>query len=137
MVSKTTELIKKFSLITLLIGCLGSLYFVIYNGRNNKSIVLVLLFIMWVLSPFIGFMLLIRNLNYESGIIYKATNIFIIFISLASLLLYSGLLLAPGAKLTGFFLIVPLISWFMIVILYWLLKNQNKKFVQNKTLHKT
>jgi len=42
-----------------LAGAVGSLGFTLYTGRNNKSVLLIVLFFIWVPSPFIG--LLVAN----------------------------------------------------------------------------
>jgi len=48
------KFLQSLSLLILIAGALGSLIMVIYTGRNNSSHFLVILFIGWVLSPFLG-----------------------------------------------------------------------------------
>ena len=99
-----------------LAGAVGSLGFTLYTGRNNKSVLLIVLFFIWVLSPFIG--LLVANVVTKrwSDLLRLTLYILMIFLTIGSLVAYSGVLNPTGAKPAGVFLIVPLISWLVIVI---------------------
>jgi hypothetical protein len=44
-------------MIVAIVGAIGSLYFMFKTGRNQKSILLIVLFTGWVLSPFAGLFL--------------------------------------------------------------------------------
>jgi hypothetical protein len=57
------KLLQSFALGVIIVGALGSLYLTMRAGGNNKSLLLVLLFLLWVLSPFAA---LIR-INILSG----------------------------------------------------------------------
>jgi len=86
-------------------------------GRNQNSILLIVLFTGWVLSPFIG--LFIADMISKRWLSKTRFNIYslMIFLTLTSLLVYSGALNVPGTKPAFKFLIVPLISWILILII--------------------
>lgn len=86
------------------------------SGRNQKSILLIVLFTGWVLSPFIG--LFIADMISKRWLSKTRLTIhwLIILIALASLVFYSGALNVPGTKPAFKFLIVPLISWVLILL---------------------
>jgi hypothetical protein len=75
------------------------------------------LFTGWVLSPFIG--LFIADRISKHWLSKTRSNIYLlmIFITLASLIFYSGILNVPGTKPAFKFLIVPLISWALILVI--------------------
>jgi len=103
--------------IILFAGAISSLVLMFYAGHNQKSILLILLFTGWVLSPFIG--LFIADMISKHWLPKTRLAIFwlIIFITLASLIFYSGALNVSGTKPAFKFLIVPLISWVLILVI--------------------
>ncbi len=103
------------ALIVVLVGAAGSLGLMFNAGRNQKSILLIALFTIWVLSPFIA--LLVANvISKHWSILTRMTLYFLmLFITLGSLISYSGALSPPGTKPAFKFLIVPLISWLLLV----------------------
>ena len=106
------------ALIVLLAGATGSLGFMFNAGRNQKSILLIALFTAWVLSPFLA--LLVADIISKRWTIFTRGTLYflILFITLGSLVSYSGALSLPGTKPAFKFLIVPLISWLLIVIVF-------------------
>jgi hypothetical protein len=104
------------ALIVVLAGAAGSLGLMFNAGRNQKSIFLIALFTIWVLSPFIA--LLVANvISKRWSIPTRAMLYFLmLFITLGSLVSYNGALSPPETKPAFKFLIVPLISWLLIVM---------------------
>jgi hypothetical protein len=94
----TFNVLRTMALIVLLAGAAGSLGFMFNAGRNQKSILLIALFTIWVLSPFIA--LQVANvISKRWSILTRRTLYFLIsFITLGSLVSYSGALSPPGAK---------------------------------------
>ena len=111
----TINSLRTLSLLIALVAAIGSLYFMLNVGRNNKSIILIGMFAGWVLSPFVGmfFSNKISNrwANPERVLIYWL----IIAISIASVVAYSGLFIPAETKPAFIFLIFPLISWILII----------------------
>lgn len=112
----TLNLLHILALAVGLAGALGSLGFVLHAGRNNDSVLLVVLFVIWVLSPFIA--LIVANLVSMRWPILSRALLYclIIFITVGSLVCYSGALSFPGKKPAFVFLVVPLLSWIFTVI---------------------
>jgi hypothetical protein len=108
--------------VVIIIGALCSLTLTYYAGRNNKSFLLSLMFMAWVLSPFI--VLLLANITFKGLIL----NFYLsIIIALSSLICYSGILNPVGMKPAFIFLIVPLVSWVLIIIVIIRLRTLSKK----------
>ena len=109
--------VRIIALIILFAGAISSLVLMFNAGHNQKSILLILLFTGWVLSPFIG--LFIADMISKHWLPKTRLAIFwlIIFITLASLIFYSGALNVSGTKPAFKFLIVPLISWVLILVI--------------------
>jgi hypothetical protein len=104
-------------LATLLTGASGSLYFMLMAGSQQKSILLILLFTGWVLSPFAGLLLVkyyAGSLNVYAG---KTINRVFIIMPALSILAYSGLLLPAGTKPAFIFIVFPLACWVAIILL--------------------
>jgi hypothetical protein len=108
-------------------GALGSLVLTIQAGRNNSSILLILLFVFWVLSPFIA--LSYTNLISRGWPVRHRIALYsiIIIITFSSLFAYSGVLIPPGMKKAAIFLIVPFLSWTLMIGAYLIIKFGNRK----------
>jgi hypothetical protein len=88
---------------------------VINAGRHNRSFLLPILFILWVLSPFAA-LLIASRISKPWSILTRATLYWLmLIISLGCLVSYSGLLSPPGTKAAFVFIITPLLSWLLIV----------------------
>ena len=98
------------------IGAVGSLYFMFNASRNQNSILLIALFTAWVLSPFAG--LFVANKISNRWTVHTRSSLYwlTIILTIGSLVVYSGALMPPKTKLTFMFLVVPLISWLLIII---------------------
>jgi hypothetical protein len=111
------SLFRLTALIVLSVGAVWSLSLTLQAGRNNDSILLKILFMVWVLSPYLmqlaAFMLSTHWKNLRRIILYLQ----MIFLSFGSLLFYSGIINLPNSKPAAVFLFVPLISWFLIAII--------------------
>jgi hypothetical protein len=118
--------LRATALIALVLGALGSLYFVINAGRNNSSILLPALFVIWVLSPFVAF--LIANFIFKRWSFLKRKTFYwlMLMVTIGSLFFYS-VFNTPGTKRTFIFLIVPLMSWLLIIISILVLGRLSRK----------
>jgi hypothetical protein len=122
----TLKFMRIVALIVLLMGVIGSFCLVLYNGRNNKSILLISLFVLWVLSPFVAFLIADKVSIRWTDTIRKTLYIIILALTLVSLLSYSGLLIPAGTKTAFVFLVVPLISWVVIAIFILIARSKSK-----------
>jgi ABC-type enterochelin transport system permease subunit len=124
--------IRTLALKVLIIGSVGSFGLMLYTGRHNSSVILLSLFAIWVLSPFIG-LIVLNWISARWGDMLRTTlSILIICITVVSLLGYSGLLKPPGVKPAFVFLIVPLVSWLLIGIFIALSHFISRRFPEQK-----
>jgi Na+-driven multidrug efflux pump len=121
------NLLRITALIVLFAGAIGSLVLMFNAGRDQKSILLIVLFTGWLISPFVG--LFIADIISKRWLSKTRLAIYllILFITLASLILYSGVLNVPGTKPAFKFLIVPLISWVLILVIVPIKRKRSSK----------
>jgi hypothetical protein len=97
-------------------GALCSLYFVINAGKNNNSLLLRSLFIVWVLSPFVMFFIaIIKKWRFAT------LNFFywmVIIMTIISLVSYGGLIKVPQSKNAFVYLVIPFLLWMLLVIAF-------------------
>jgi hypothetical protein len=123
----TLSLLRIVALVGVVVGAIGSLGLVLHAGRKNNSVILPILFVIWVLFPFI--VLIVANLFSTRWpvIIRIALYRLTIVLTLISLVAYSGLLTPPQSKPAGVFLIVPLLSLVaMAAVVAWSRRTINK-----------
>ncbi len=108
--------LRTTALIVALVGAVGSLYFMFGASRKQNSIVLLGLFTAWVLSPFVG--LFISNKISKRWTVTTRSLLYwlIIVLTIGSLVAYSGAFNTPQTKNAFIFLIVPLISWILLIV---------------------
>ncbi len=113
--NRSLGFLRTIALIALLLGAVSSLYFVINAGRNNSSILLPALFVVWVLSPFVAFVII--HIIKKRWLFLTSLTLYwlMLVVTIGSLIIYSAFN-APGTRRTFMFLIVPLISWLLIII---------------------
>ena len=98
-----------------LIAAAASLVMVIRAGHHNRSVVLPILFICWVGSPFVA-VLLANRISAPWSMLTRTTLYWVMLvISAGCLVSYSGLLSPSGSKPAFVFLITPLLAWLLIV----------------------
>jgi len=114
----------------LLVGAAASLVLMFNAGRNQKSIFLIVLFTVWVLSPFAA--VFAANVIARRWSIPTRASLYLLmlFITLGSLFSYGGLLNPPGTKPAFKFLIVPLVSWLLIVIVFLIAASRSRKLTR-------
>src|SRR5215216_1610777 len=112
------SLLGTIALIVSLVGVIGSLYFMFSAGRKQNSIIPLALFTAWTLSPFVG--LLISNKISTRWTAPARASLYwlMIILTICSLVAYSGAFNTPETKNAFIFLIFPLLSWFLIVIVF-------------------
>jgi hypothetical protein len=122
---------RKIALFMMLAGAVGSLYFVLRAGQRNHSILLVLLFIFWVLSPFMALMVASVVSNRWSAITRSALYLLIFILPVGSIIVYSGALTIEGTRPAFKFLIGPLVSWLLIAVVL-LITSRIRRIVSKK-----
>ncbi len=113
--NKLISLLRPIAMIVLMCGALASLGLVLNAGRHTPALLLIL-FIGWVLSPFIA--LLIAYAISKRWLVIARVTLYslMLIITIGSLVGYSGVWSPPGTKPAAVFLIVPLSSWVIMVI---------------------
>ena len=125
---------RSIAVIVLLVGTVCSLGLVLNAGRHTP-VFLLILFIGWVLSPFLAF--LVANRISRSWSDYARATIYylMIMVTLGSLVGYSGAFNSPHTKPAFIFLVVPLISWVLIVIVIPISRRLSRKNKNIKDLN--
>lgn len=108
--------LRTFAWIVMLLGIIGSLYFMFNTGRNQNSIVLIALFTAWLLSPFAGLFVATKISARWPLAVRSSIYWLMIGLTFASLVAYSGVLMPTGTKPAFIFLVAPLASWIIILI---------------------
>lgn len=113
--SSPPGLLRRAALVVLTSGAVLSIVFMLRAGRHNQSVILVTLFFVWVLSPFIGLFA-----AYSRARTWPANKLLILYcfmllVGVVSVIAYSGKFNPGGMKTAAPFLIIPLVSWLLIV----------------------
>ena len=111
----TLRIIRTIALVVVLIGAVCSLGLMFHAGRHTPVLLLVL-FVGWVLSPYIGLLIINKISKLWSVPVRVIIYCLMLILTLVSLISYSGALTPPGTRPASIFLIVPLTSWFIILI---------------------
>ena len=91
-------------------GAVGSFVLMLRVGHRNNSLLLMTLFAIWILSPFVA--LLMANLAFKRPLLTLS-----LILAFGSLIVYGDVALGPPwAKPASAFLVVPFVSWLLIAI---------------------
>jgi hypothetical protein len=112
----TLNLLRIIALVVLAVGAGASLNFTLHAGHNNKSMFLVALFVIWVLSPFAALIAALSIYRLRPPVIRVTLYCLMPVITFVSIIGYSGALTPTGSKPAGVFLVVPLLSWLLMAI---------------------
>lgn len=121
------NLLQTTALTALLVGSIGSLYFMFKAGSNQKSIILIGLFTTWVLSPFVGLFIANKITSIWSVITAQLLYWAMLGLSIISIIAYSGLVRIPGTKPAFIFLVFPFVSWLAILSIFLFARQHKQK----------
>jgi hypothetical protein len=110
-------ILRAVALIATVAGAVGSLGLMLRAGQRTPRFLLVL-FIIWVLSPFAA-LLWANMVSKRWSVVTRATLYFVtLVVALASLAIYSELVVVrpPGSANAFLFVIVPPASWVFMAI---------------------
>jgi len=110
-------LLHAAALIAVLAGAVGSVGLMLRAGHRNPSRLLLVLFALWVLSPFIA--LVLANMVSKRWSVLTRAALYTVMLVLAvgSLAIYGDVALGPPRTKTAFvFVVVPPASWLLIAI---------------------
>lgn len=106
--------------IAVVAGAAGSIGFMLRSGYRNGStvpVILLILFTIWVLSPFVA-LLLADRVSKRWSVLTRATlHGVMLIVTLGSLAIYGYVAVSPPRpKPAAVFLLVPLGSWLLLAI---------------------
>ena len=110
-------LLRGAALIAVLAGAAGSVALMLRAGHRNPSRLLIVLFALWVLSPFMA--LLWANVVSKRWSALTRVTLYVVMLvlPLASLAIYGALAFGfLRAKIGFVFLVVPAASWLLIAV---------------------
>jgi len=108
-------LLRGAARIALAIGAAGSLALMFRVGRNNPSVVLMGLFTIWALSPFVALLAVDAIWKRRPAPVRATLYVLMLIIAVGSLAVYAAVALGPPRpKPAFFFLAVPFASWLLI-----------------------
>ena len=109
-------LLHAVALAAVVLGAVGSVAFMLWVGHRNPSRLLLTLFLIWDLSPFVA-LLLADMVSKRWPVITRATlHIVMLVLALSSLALYADVVLRPRPQPAFIFIVVPLGSWLLMMI---------------------
>lgn|SRR5664279_1661300 len=121
------RLVRRITFIIMLTGALVSLGLTLRAGRNNHSVLLMMLFGIWVFSPFMGMAVAYILSNRWTLFTRNVLYILAMVLTFISLLMYGGVWSPTGIKPAFVFLIVPLLSWLVLAVVIPLTASRSKK----------
>lgn len=110
-------LLHVVSLTAVIAGAVGSVGLMLWVGHRNPSRLLLVLFAIWVLSPFMA-LLLADMVSRRWSVITRATlHIVMLVLTISSLAIYGDVALGPPRSTPAFvFIVVPPGSWLLMSI---------------------
>ena len=97
-------------------GAVGSLALMLYAGRHNASRLLLVIFTVWVLAPFVAAALANATSTAWSATTRAALHAVMLVLALGSLVVYAHDAARPRAAQAAFvYVMVPLASWIILV----------------------
>jgi hypothetical protein len=110
------RLLHAVALSAVVIGAVASVGLMICVGHRNPSRLLLALFVIWDLSPFIG--LVLADMISKRWSVITRTTLYgvMLILTLGSLALYGDVVLRPRPQPALRFLVVPLGSWLLMTI---------------------
>lgn len=108
---------RSVALCAVVAGAVGSVGLMLRAGRRNDSLLLMVLFTIWVLSPFIA--LAWANAGSQRWSVLTRTTLYCVtlVLTLGSLAIYSELIKRPKGTPNAFvFIVVPPASWLLMTI---------------------
>ncbi len=109
-------LLRAVALVAVVAGAVGSVGLTLRAGRRTPRLLLVL-FVLWVLSPFVA-LVWADMVSKRWSVLTRATlHSVMLILTLGSLAIYGNVVsMPPGSKPALPFLVVPLGSWLLMMI---------------------
>lgn len=106
------RILRLFALTAMLAGAAAAVAITLYAGRKNNSHLLMCVFAVWVLSPFVALTLVSSQSTGWLRLMRIVLHSVMLLITLATLVIYSYVAFGPPRPQAAFaFLVTPLASW--------------------------
>ena len=97
-------------------GAIAAVGLTLWVGRGGSSLLLMVLFVGWVLGPFVGLLVAHSMSSRWSPLTRTTLYIVMLVVAVASVAVYADVAVRPRAQPAFMFLVVPLGSWLPILI---------------------
>jgi hypothetical protein len=121
MTFKVSRLLSASALVAIPVGAAGSVALMLRAGQRNGSRLLMFLFALWVLAPFVA--ILWANLASKRWQVFTRATLYggTLVLALVSLTVYGYVALGPPRAQTAFaFVVVPPISGLLTLLAVWM-----------------
>jgi hypothetical protein len=109
--------LRRLSMIAIVSGAAGSVGLMFYFGRGQRSLLLIILFTVWVTSPFLALAWAHAAAKRSTERKQTAVGLLALMIAVGSLTVYGIVALGPPRPQPAkFFLLTPAASWLLIVV---------------------
>jgi hypothetical protein len=109
------RVLRAVALVAVVVGATGSIGLMLHVGRRNPSRLLLIMFAIWVLSPFVGLALAASGSQRWLVTARERVHVVMVIVALASLAIYAQVAFGPPRpRPASAFLMVPLASWGLI-----------------------
>ena len=110
-------IVRSAALIGVVAGAVGSLAFMLRVGQRNKSVLLMMMFAVWVLAPFVALAWAHARSTGWAALTRSTLYVVMLIVTLVSPIIYGTVALGPPRpKPASFFLVVPAASWLLLVV---------------------
>jgi hypothetical protein len=110
-------LLRAVAIIAAVAGAMGSVALTLHIGRHNASRILLSLFVIWVLSPFVVLVFASAVSKYWPVLTRATLYSVALVLTLGSLAVYGDVAFGPARATPAFaFLVVPVVSWLLIAV---------------------
>ena len=114
---KKHKLLRIIAMTGLLVGAFVSLGLMLYVGRSNKSVVLMMVFTIWVLSPFVTGILLNRVSVHWTTTMHTKLYLAMLLIALGSMIIYTLIVLNQPPQPAFYFMVTPFVSLLLLALI--------------------
>ena len=109
------SLLRAVSRATAVVSAVGSVGLTLWVGRGGSSLLLVVLFVGWVLGPFVGLLVADRVSTRWSPVTRATLYIVMLIVAVASVGVYGDVAVRPRARPAFMFFVTPLCSWLLML----------------------
>lgn len=122
-------ILRVVAVLAVVAGAAASIYLMLQVGRNKSVLLLLILFGLWVLSPFLAFLLAERRSQNWPVPVRATLYSVMLTVALASVAIYREVVVRAPAKPAAMFLLVPLGSWLLLAAVVALAKRSPRSAV--------